>query len=417
MSKGNVMTLYPRDIFPELIGRLDSEAILIIEGARQVGKTTILKQVKAHLDHSGKPGIFINLEDPDYLRLLNEHPRRLLPLLPSTRERSYVLIDEIQYLRDPSNFLKFLHDEYRDRIKLIVSGSSAFYMDEKFRDSLAGRKRIFTLRTLCLGELMRFRGMNALREAWEREVTVEHLSTGTVPLPLRRDLEELVEEYALFGGYPRVVLAREREEKEEILGELASSYVRKDILEAGARRPEKFFDLIRLLADQVGGLLNANELANTLGLSLTAVNRYLLVLRRSFHIALVRPFHANLRKELTKMPKVYFLDLGLRNYFCGDFSPLPLRKDKGRLFEALIFRQLVDRTDPEKVRFWRTQGKSEVDFLLDGKHALEVKYDAAQFRPSKYKVFRESYPEIPLRLIYREGEPRNLGPGIEAYRF
>ena len=138
-----------RDIIKEVENYLKSDEMLIFVGARQAGKTTILKQIKEDIESNGCVCYFLNLEDPQYLSLLDEHPRNLLKIFTLDLEaKSFVFIDEIQYLKDPSNFLKYIYDEYQGKIKLIVSGSSAFYIDKKFKDSLAGRKKIFHVSTL-----------------------------------------------------------------------------------------------------------------------------------------------------------------------------------------------------------------------------------------------------------------------------
>jgi predicted AAA+ superfamily ATPase len=121
---------------------------------------------------------------------------------------------------------------------------------------------------------------------------------------------------------------RDFHEKEERLREYTLDYIKKDIYESGIQDEGKYFALIRLLADQTGSLVNTNELARTLGLSQPTVEKFLFILQKTFHIALIRPWHTNLRKELTKMPKVYFYDLGLRNAFMRDFSPIEERLDK-----------------------------------------------------------------------------------------
>ena len=123
---------------------MDSPESLLLLGGRRVGKTTILRQIQAKLELKNKANFFLNLEDPDYLKLLNESPKNLLKIIsPNLRKLNYVFIDEVQYLKNPSNFLKYFYDEYSGKIKLIVAGSSAFYIDQKFTDSLAGRKKYF----------------------------------------------------------------------------------------------------------------------------------------------------------------------------------------------------------------------------------------------------------------------------------
>ena len=153
------------------------------------------------------------------------------------------------------------------------------------------------------------------------------------------------------------------------------------------------------MANQVGSLTNAAELASTLDVSKTAIDRYLYVMRLSFHISLVRPFFRNIRKELTKMPKVYFHDLGLRNFFVGSFDAFEIRDDKGELLENAVFRQLLVKNNAEDINFWRTTQKNEVDFIVNGADAFEVKSDVTKFNKKKYESFLGSYPKINFSLV------------------
>lgn len=383
-----------RDVYSVLKSNLNNPEILLLTGPRQVGKTTILHQLEKYLSVKRQQVFFLNLEDTEYLRLLNQSPKKIFELLPVNLERkSFILIDEVQYLANPSNFLKYLFDEYKNKIKLIVSGSSAFYLDKKFKDSLAGRKKLFTIFSLNFREFLRFKSAGELaKKSW-----------GKLTLTETEKLDRLYGEYLIWGGYPKVVLAAQTDEKEEILKELVYSYVKKDIFDANIRQDEDFYRLLKILAGQVGNLVNANELAGTLNLSKTAVDNYLYVLQKSFHIRLVRPFYRNLRKELTRMPKVYFTDLGLRNFLVNDLRPLMARGDKGQLLENGIFRQLVDCYGWESVRFWRTAAKKEVDFILEREQlAYEVKTNPAGLRKTKYKEFIQHYPEFKLKFISRE---------------
>jgi predicted AAA+ superfamily ATPase len=135
-------------------------------------------------------------------------------------------------------------------------------------------------------------------------------------------------------------------------------------------------------------------------------------MQKSFHLALIRPFYQNTRKELIKMPKIYFYDLGMRNFFYGDFSPPATRQDIGLLLENSVFRQLLDRyNDLEKIKFWRTINKNEIDFIIGQKQAFEVKTSSARFNPAKYQQFRQLYPDIELKLVsYKKDAPNCLLP-------
>lgn len=378
-----------RDAFKAILANLDYPEILLLTGPRQVGKTTVMHQTATYLAGQKQPVFWLNLEDPEYLNLLNQSPKKIFELLPiNLQKRSYVFIDEVQYLANPSNFLKYLYDEYKNKIKLLVSGSSAFYLDKKFKDSLAGRKKLLTIYSLNFREFLRFKGVGEL--------------TGKT-LSQKEPLDLLYGEYLIWGGYPKVVLAAENQEKEEILKELIYSYVKKDIFEANIRQDEDFYRLFKILAGQIGNLVNGNELAATLGLSKTAVDNYLYVLQKSFHIKLVRPWFKNLRKELTRMPKVYFTDPGIRNFLVNDLRPFMVREDKGQLLENGIFRQLVDRYGGDSVKFWRTVTKKEVDFVLEKEQlAYEVKTGLSHVNKKKYQEFIKQYPDFKLEFISRQ---------------
>ncbi|MBU3965725.1 ATP-binding protein [Patescibacteria group bacterium] len=378
-----------RDITIKAQKYLKDDDILLFIGPRQAGKTTILRQLENILKKNNAVVYFLNLEDVEYLELLNKTPKNIFKIFPmDLSKRSFVFIDEVQYLANPSNFLKYLYDEYRGKIKLLVSGSSAFYIDKKFKDSLAGRKKIFDVPTLSFRDFLRFKG-----EADLSQKNFEKLS-----LSEKEKIEMHYRQYLVYGGYPRVVLAA-NEEKTEILREIAYSYIKKDIYEANIRQDEVFYKLFKILASQIGNLTNASELALTFGVSKTAIDNFLYVMQKSFHIELIRPFFKNKRKELTKMPKVYFSDLGLRNFFADNFKPFEIRDDRGALLENAAMRQLTEKYGKQKIKFWRTIGKHEIDFIADEKEAFEVKIDPSKIKANNYKKFLGSYPNINLSII------------------
>jgi len=381
-----------RDIVDQALRYLDTDYIMIFVGARQSGKTTILRHLYTNLLRENKVAFFINLEDIDYLTVLNESPKNLFSIIGKEfNQKITVFIDEIQYLNNPTNFLKFFYDEYKNKIKLIVSGSSAFYIDIKFKDSLAGRKRIFHVYPLSFSELLVFKDRHNLWDKFKKKVKLGNFSLVDFNVIEQRELLIYFDEYLRFGGYPRVVLENDTEEKIEILKDLSDSFIKKDIIEAKINYPEKFFQLLRLLSSQIGNQLNKYELANTLGLSTSAIDNYLYLMLKSYHIALISPFHANLRKELTKQKKIYYYDIGLRNLFCRNFDIVDLRMDKGQLFENFVFRGLLEFVPLENIKFWRTQNRNEVDFIVDEKYAFEVKYNISTVLLSKYKLFLNSY--------------------------
>lgn len=394
---------YLRDVQAVLESSLASDLCIVLVGARQTGKTTMLRALHDRERLAGRPAWFINLENLEYLELLNRSPENIFSLLPPLPSdvRATVFIDEIQYLKDPSNLIKYLYDEYRNKLKLVVTGSSAFYIDQRFRDSLVGRKRLFHLPTLSFVEFLRFNGRDELCQ-WlpdSDERCERFRQCVAFPVIYRREMERLWGEYACYGGYPAIVLAQGEEEKRLMLEDVVNSAAQKDVQEAGIKYPEKYYRLMKLLAAQAGSLVNRHELATTLGLTSTAVDNYLYVLRRSFHVAEVRPFSSNIRKELTKMPKFYFMDTGVRNYLVNDFRGFNQRTDTGAFLESLVFRRLIDRINPENIRFWRTADKHEVDFVVGDSWALEAKSSPSSFRPGKYAPFRDSYANIPLDVV------------------
>jgi len=367
-----------------------TDEILLFIGARQAGKTTILKQLQNILIQQNQICYSITLEDRDYLKLLNESPKNIFNILSlDLQKKNYLIIDEIQYLDDPSNFLKYIYDQYAGKIKLLVSGSSAFYLDEKFKDSLAGRKKIFNVYTLSFSEFLNFKNESAL---------ADRIKSQTFSLEEKEKIILYCQEYMIYGGYPRVVLAP-LEEKIEVLRDIAYSYIKKDIFEAGIRQEEIFYQLFKILSVQTGGLVNVLELANTLNVSKTAISHYLHIMQKSFHIHLLRPFFNNVRKELSKMPKIYFYDLGLRNFFVNNFQTYTIRADKGEILENMLFRQLLEKHLIDEIKFWRTTSQQEIDFIINGQQAWECKASPAQFKDKNYLVFKKKYPSSTLDII------------------
>ncbi|OGI29577.1 MAG: hypothetical protein A2288_03300 [Candidatus Moranbacteria bacterium RIFOXYA12_FULL_44_15] len=381
--------LYKRDILEKIKKVIFRDEFIILSGARQTGKTSVLLMLKDFLEEKGADCYYFNLENPQYLALFNEHPFGVLELIKEKKVKQYIFIDEIQYLDDPSRFLKLLYDEKREKIKVICSGSSSFYIDKKFRDSLAGRKFLFELFPLGFEEFLVFKKEEELLQKKKKKLTVYY----------QEKLANLWQEYVTYGGYPKVVLAQNEEMRRMELEEIGLSYIKKDIVDAGIRNQEKYFALLRMLAEQTGQLVNTQELAGALGVAHKTVEEYLYVIKKSYQAAFIRPFAKNFRKELVKMPKVYFYDMGLRNFFLGNFDPIHLRLDKGAMAENVFFRELLkEKKEVDKIKFWRTQDGQEVDFVSQ-KEAWEIKYNDKKKRASRYGRFGELYPEIKLAVV------------------
>jgi hypothetical protein len=378
-----------RDLTIKIKNYLLKDEVLLIIGPRQAGKTTVLHQIENFLKKENGACYFLNLEDPDYLSLLNQSPKNLFKIFPiNVKKKVFLLIDEVQYLDNPTNFLKYFFDQYRGKIKIIATGSSAFHLDKKFKDSLVGRKIIFNLLPLSFKEFLRFKG--------EEDLSFKDLKNLT--LSEQETIERFYQEYIIYGGYPRVVLSSQ-EEKSDVLRDIAYSYIKKDIFEANIRQEEIFYKLFKLLANQVGNLVNSSELANTLDVSKTAIDNYLYLMQKSFHLVFIRPFYKNIRKELTKMPKVFFIDSGLRNFFKNDFRVLKDRDDLGQLLENAVFRQLKETYNTEEIKYWRTIQQKEVDFVVAENLAFEVKAQVKKVKTKDYQQFLDFYPQIKLSFV------------------
>jgi len=384
--------LYSRDILSQIKKVLDRDEFIILTGARQTGKTSLLIILKEFLEEKGKICHYFNLENPENLELLNKHPYNIFEIIPEKKSKQYIFIDEIQYLNNPSNFLKLLFDEKREKVKIITSGSSAFYIDKKFKDSLVGRKFLFEIYPLNFNEFLIFRNQDDLIKKNKQKLSKYY----------QEKVIDLWTNYLIYGGYPKVVLAENSEMQKIILEDIANSYIKKDIRDAGIKQGEKYFALLKILAGQTGNLVNSQELAATLQTAHKTIEEYLYVMQKSYQIAFIKPFYKNLRKELTKMPKVYFYDLGLRNLLLNNFNQISKRQDRGAYLENIAFREFLNQAhNLDSIKFWRTQDKKEIDFIVDNQ-AFEIKLKSDKIKKGRYAQFVNSYPDIKLNFLSYE---------------
>jgi len=389
-----------RQLFEELKNHLPKKEYSILTGARQTGKSTLLRQLELYCKQEDIPVVFLNLENKSILDELNHSPLNLLKFLPETEKRIVALVDEVQYLNDASNFLKLLFDEYADKVKIVATGSSAFYIDSAFRDSLAGRKKIFHIATCNFDEYLKISGNEELMNEKNKILRLKDSKSVKIDY-LRNEWEN----FMIYGGYPAIITETDKNEKINRLKEIRDSFIKRDILESGVSNETAFYNLFRILAAQTGNLVNVNELSSTLRIRNETVESYLAIMEKCFHIKLIKPFFKNLRKELVKMPKVYLLDNGLRNCLVNNFQLLAERSDKGELWENTYFRILFDIHGGDNLMYWRTAAGNEIDFVLpniDEPRAFEVKFDRSQVRTNKYKTFLEAYHDIPLHFVYIE---------------
>ena len=296
--------LFNRKLLPDIKSFIKTSDIIVIHGARQTGKTTLLKIIQNDL--SKEKCFYFDLEDSRFKSLLEEGIESVINYIKqrgsfNQHGKTYLFVDEIQYLSNPSSFLKLAHDHHPE-VKLIVSGSSSFEIKSKFKDTLVGRTVNFELFPLDFEEFL-----------WFKEQSFNFKDKINDRL-LIGELQTLYKEYVLFGGYPKIVLTEEVEIKEKYLQQIIDTYIKGDIRDiANIRHIEKFNKLLHILANQTGQLLNVVELANTAKIARQTVEDYLFILLQTYIIKLVHPFSGNIRSELFKTPKIFFYDTGLMN--------------------------------------------------------------------------------------------------------
>lgn len=387
--------IYKRKIINEILKYLYEKEVIILYGARQVGKTFILYWLKNFLEAKKEQVYYLDLEERKYLEILNQGPGVLKKLLQeegfNLKEKIFVLIDEIQYLDNPTNFLKLASDHYPN-LKLIVSGSSTFEIRKKIEKALVGRALIFEIFGLSFEEFLIFK---------EYQKPIEPVLTKVK----EEELKELFIEFVLYGSYPKISLIPEKEKKEKYLWQIIDTYLKKDIRDlAEIREVEKFNKLLEILASQTGKLLNIEELSNTCRLAKQTVEKYLFVLENTYVIRLIRPFFKNLRSELFKTPKIYFYDSGLAHLlWLKVISPEVL----GEIFETTIFSELVKNFGKELVDFWRTKDKKEIDFILRFKNKIipiETKVNFASFSQKSINYFLKKYKLGKYYFVGLKGE-------------
>ena len=343
---------------------LDDDEIIVLHGARQVGKTSIIKILISVISKLKIPEsniVYFDLEDFNLVELCNKGVEKVIDYLTGINcdfnKKIYLFIDEIQYLKNPSSFLKLFYDRYKTKVKIIVTGSSSFGIKSKFKNSLVGRTVNFEIFTLDFEEFL-----------WFKE---KKIRLGTkLPDILQNELGDLYTEYALMGGYPAIVLEKSVEKKEFKLKQIINTYIKKDIRDlADIRNINKFNILLKLLASQSGNLLNILELSNTLGIARQTIEDYLFILENTYIIKKIYPFYKNIRSELTKMPKVYLEDTGIANILANKTFGMVL---SGGLFENSIYMNLRRNSPVENIYFWRTNKGQEVDFILDSKKLMPI---------------------------------------------
>lgn len=368
------MKLYKRQLLQKITAFINRKEAILIKGTRQVGKTTLLKLLKNILIAKYKINknniYFFDLEKLDIRDDFNNNPENLLKYINSKTHKQYVFIDEIQYLDNPSNFLKILVDHHA-QLKIFATGSSSLEIKRKIQDSLIGRVFYFQLYPLNFIEFLTFQNKKFPQKPTNLQ---------------KKQLDSLLKEYLTFGGFPAVVLEQNKNTKKEMLKNYINLYISKDIRAiTEIKNINSFNNLTKVLAGQSSNLLDKNELSNTLNLSFKTINRYLDILQHTYIIILLSPFFNNIRSKLTKTPKIYFYDLGIRNVLLNNFNNPDFRIDAGALFENFILLELLSKFNSNDLYFYRNQQQTEIDFVVDSKKiTAEVKYK----KYKEKKIFR-----------------------------
>jgi predicted AAA+ superfamily ATPase len=379
-----------RNLLDKLKDHLAKKEISLIVGPRQAGKTTLMLLLKEYLEKRGEKTLFLNLDIESDNRFFSSQDLLVRKIqLELGREGGYVFIDEIQRKENAGLFLKGLYD-MRLPYKFIVSGSGSLDLKERIHESLVGRKRLFDLNPVSFQEFVNYKTgekyYGNLQEFFEIE---------------KEKVQHLLNEYMNFGGYPRVVLEETSEEKRRTIDEIYRSYIERDIaIFLKVEKLDAYGMLIKILAGQVGQMINYSELANTIGLSVATVKNYLHYGEATFIVHRVTPYFTNLRKEITKSPIAYFYDLGLRNYSLGMFGQLYNPNDLGYVFENFVFNLLKEKFKftGSSLHYWRTKDKSEVDLVIRwGSNVVPLEV--------KYKRFHKVQIERSLRSFITQYNP------------
>ena len=368
--------IYSRTIFPPIQEQLQSNKVIVITGTRRVGKTVLLRQIQ---QQTKLPTLWLNGEDFDVQALLAQRSVAAFGRLLGDTE--LLLIDEAQAVPEVGRVLKLMIDSFA-KLTIIATGSSAFDLTNQTGEPLTGRRIHFDLFPLAQLELGR---------------TENSLQT-------RQQLEDRL----VFGSYPEVVSLATSAQKIDYLRELVNSYLLKDILMyEQVKNSAKLLQLLQLISLQAGGEVSYDELGRQLGISKSTVERYLDLLTKVFIIFRLGGYSNNLRKEVTKSSKWYFVDNGIRNALIPNFSLLAQRQDVGALWEnyLMVERRKANNYQRRAVEpyFWRTYDGQEIDLLeqADGHlSAFEFKWQNRRVRvPGS---FAKAYPNATFEVVHQE---------------
>jgi hypothetical protein len=357
---------------------LKPNKVLFIFGSRQAGKTTLLKKFLSEnkdkfrykLDSGDDINLHAVLGSSDFKKIIEY-----------AKGYDLIAIDEAQRIKSIGQGLKIMVDQVPN-LKIIVTGSSSFELAGQIGEPLTGRKI-----TLALYPLSQIEMGNIYNDY---------------------ELKSRLDDYLIYGAYPEVLTSEVLNDKKRILEELVGSYLLKDILELEKVKSSKLLlDLLRLLAFQIGSEVSLSELGKQLGIEGKTVARYLDLFEKSFVIINIRGFSRNLRKEITKKSKYYFLDNGIRNAIIANFNPLEIRDDIGKLWENFLVVERIKKQSYHQIYsnnyFWRTWNQKEIDWVeeRDGKlFGYEFKWKSKPLKAAT--AWTENYPDASLEIIDKE---------------
>ena len=367
--------MFERILEPIIKGKFVGGKAIIVVGARQVGKTTLIREILKDKDY-----LFLDADDPTTRALLHEPTTEQIKTIIG--EHEYVFLDEAQRINGIGLTLKIITDQFKG-VQLLVSGSSSFDLGNALNEPLTGRKWEYELFPLT----------------WEEyEKKLGYLKA-----------EQQLENRLLFGFYPEVVNNQGNEK--ETLKNLVSSYLYRDILAfSEIRKPDVIDKLLQALALQVGSEVNYNELSQLIGVNKLTIQKYIDILEKGYIVFRLNSFSRNMRNEIKQNRKIYFCDNGLRNMIIGDFKPLNLRLDKGALWENFLVserrKQNIYKQTFSRMYFWRTAQQQEIDFVEEHDGvitAFEFKWNKSKTKfPQKFLENYQSQGFVIDRNNYRE---------------
>lgn len=380
----------PRIIENDVARQLQDSKVLMLLGARQVGKTTLIEPFVRR-----EGGLLLNCDiEVDRARLLAASslaPQDAMQLLGNP---SLLVIDEAQNLPEIGRIVKGWYDAHV-KTKIVLLGSSSLNLLDQTAEPLTGRNEKLFLTPLLFREVLQ-------NQSWYTSelMTGQHLKDQ-----FAEQVQTLLLQQIVYGGYPEVTTTGD---KEKYLLNLTSDYLLRDVLQSGlVKSPEPIKRLLSLLAHQAGSEVAVSELANSLGIARPTVENYLELLERSYVIFRLRAFSTNQRKEIAKNTKIFFWDTGIRNALLKEFSLSPLRSDIGSLFESWVIAEVAKQNlmngSKLDLHFWRKTDGSEVDLIVRGTDtfkAYEIKWSKQNATPST-KAFSSAY-DVPVEVVTKD---------------